>query len=59
MSKLKWPKAVSISGVILLVATIVGAANKVALDFEPTITKFLVGDGLSSNYTTEDLVHVR
>ena len=55
MSKLKWPKAVSISGVLLLVATIVGAANKVALDFEPTITKFLVGDGLSSNYTTEDL----
>ena len=55
MSKFKWPKAVSISGALLLVATIIGAANKVALDFEPTITKFLVGDGLSSNYSPEDL----
>lgn len=55
MSKIKWPAATAISGALLLVGTVVGAANKVAFDFEPTITKALSGDGISSSFSKEDL----
>lgn len=55
MSKIKWPGALAITGALLLVGTIIFAGNKVAFDFESTITNALAGDGTESSYNSEDL----
>lgn len=55
MGKIKWTGATIVSGAVLLLGTVIAAANKVVMDFRPTITKALVGDGVTSSFTKEDL----
>lgn len=54
MGKIRWPGAIAITGGVLLVSTVLFAANKVAMDYDVAITRALSGDDATS-ISKEDL----